>query len=455
MKVKIMKTTVLLLMLGVFGVQSIQAQTPPVPEAPYGLGAAEVFGIFQSEYTNIMRPNTKKTLEDFDLLLMYGRWLIIAHPKSLTVGRQEIKGDRTFDRMINVYTEMAKIPADPILKSAYLDTAAALYDRVLTIFTAEEIDEFKWRYDYGRFLLGNSELSNGQVRAFDQYMILFGKNPEKLTKDADGFYAQFIANYLVSENRNDDVLAFMDKAQPFADAPTIEVFNSIRDRLFRNPEDRIVFLESLLEKDAGNLDVMGQLYDLYLRVGNREKSKSTAEAMYAAAPNFANTRRMGLMASGNANYRDAIRYMEDALTKTTDNNDLKLVSMDLANLFRNIDNLQRAREYARKASAIDPAWGEPYLSIAQVYAQAVTDCAGGQLTRNDKVVYWLILDYLDKARADQSVRTSVDRYYAQYERSAPTVEDKFYQNWTTGSSIRVDRSIRECYAWINETTRVR
>jgi tetratricopeptide (TPR) repeat protein len=450
-----MKTTVLLLMLGVFGVQSIQAQTPPVPEAPYGLGSAEVYGIFQSEYSNIMRPNTRKTLEDFDLLLMYGRWLLIAHPKSITIGRQEIKGDRTFDRMINVYTEMSKIPADPIMKSAYLDTASALFERVLTIFTPEEIDEFKWRYDYGRFLLANTALSNGQQRAYDQYMILFDKNTERLTKDADGFYAQFIASYLMSENRNDDAIAFMEKAQPFADAATIEAFNGHRDRLFRNPEDRIVFLESLLEKEPGNLDTMGQLYDLYLRVNNREKSKATAEALYAAAPDFANTRRMGLMASGSANYRDAIRYMEEALTKTTDNNDTKLVSMDLANLFRNIDNLQRAREYARKASAIDPAWGEPNLTMAQVYAQAVTDCAGGQLTRTDKVVYWLILDYLDKARTDQSVRTSVDRYYAQYERSAPTVEDKFYQNWTTGATIRVDRSLRECYAWINESTRVR
>lgn len=450
-----MKTTVLLLMLGVFGVQSIQAQTPPVPEAPYGLGSAEVYGIFQSEYSNIMRPNTRKTLEDFDLLLMYGRWLLIAHPKSITIGRQEIKGDRTFDRMINVYTEMSKIPADPIMKSAYLDTASALFERVLTIFTPEEIDEFKWRYDYGRFLLANTALSNGQQRAYDQYMILFDKNAERLTKDADGFYAQFIASYLMSENRNDDAIAFMEKAQPFADAATIEAFNGHRDRLFRNPEDRIVFLESLLEKEPGNLDTMGQLYDLYLRVNNREKSKATAEALYAAAPDFANTRRMGLMASGSANYRDAIRYMEEALTKTTDNNDTKLVSMDLANLFRNIDNLQRAREYARKASAIDPAWGEPNLTMAQVYAQAVTDCAGGQLNRTDKVVYWLILDYLDKARTDQSVRNSVDRYYAQYERSAPTVEDKFYQNWTTGTTIRVDRSLRECYAWINESTRVR
>lgn len=455
MKVNLMKNTVLLLMLGVLGVQTIQAQTPPVPEAPYGLGSAEVFGIFQSEYSNIMRPSTRKTLEDFDLLLMYGRWLLIAHPKSVPVGRQEIKGDRIFERMINVYTEMSKIPADPIMKSAYLDTASSLYNRVLTIFTPEEIDEFKWRYDYGRFLLGNSEVSGGQQRAFNQYMILFDKNPERLTKDADGFYAQFIASYLMSENRNDEVIAFMDKAQPFAEATTIEAFNSHRDRLFRSPEDRIVFLESLLASNPDNLETMGQLYDLYLRVGNRVKSRAMAEALYAAAPNFANTRRMGLMASGNANYRDAIRFMEEALTKTQDGNETKLVSMDLANLFRNIDNLQRAREFARRASAIDPAWGEPHLTLAQVYAQAVTDCAGGQLTRLDKVVYWLILDYLDRARTDATVRASVDRYYAQYERSAPTTEDKFYQNWTVGERIQVNGSLRECYAWINESTRVR
>lgn len=449
-----MKTSVLLLM-SVFAIQSIQAQTPPVPPAPYGLASAEVFGIFQSEYNNIMRPGTKKTLEDFDLLMMYGRWLIIAHPKSLMVGRTEVRSDRTFDRMINVYTEMSKIPADPILRSAYLDSAAGLYDRVLSIFSDTEIDEFRWRYEYGRFLLENNAISNGQQRAFDQYTILFNKNPEKLTKDADGFYAQYIANYLVSQNLNDDVLAFMDKAQPFAEAGTIEVFNSIRDRLFRNPEDRIVFLEGLLAKEPGNLDVMGQLYDLYLRVGNRDKSRSTAEALFKASPNFANTRRMGLIASGAANYREAIRLMEDSMTKTTDPADLKIVAMDLANLFRNIDNLQRAREYARRASSIDPAWGEPHLTMAQVYAQAVTDCAGGQLTRLDKVVYWLILDYLDRARTDASVRNSVDRYYGQYERSSPTVEDKFYQNWTVGDRIQVNGSLRECYAWINESTRVR
>lgn len=450
-----MKSILLILTIVAVGAQSVQAQTTTPPEAPYGLAAQEVYGIFQSEYTNVMRPNTNRTLEDFELLLMYGRWLIIAHPKSLTIGRQEVRGDRNFDRMISVYTEMSKIPADPILKSAYLDSAKTLYDQVLTIFTPEEIDEFRWRYEYGRFLLGNSDISNGQQLAFEQYMILYGKDPERLVKDADGFYAQFIASYLVTENRTDEVIAFMEAAQPFADAATIEAFNGHRDRLFRNPEDRIAFLRTQCPNDVCPVDIMEQLYDLYVRVGDQENSRKFAEELYKADANYKNTRRMGVMASSNADYRLGIKYMEEALGKSQDPNELKIVALDLANLFRNLDNLQRAREYARRAASYDPAWGEPNLAIAQIYAQAVTDCAGGQLTRLDKVVYWLILDYLDKARADESVRNAVERSYAQYERSAPSVEEKFYQNWTVGDRLQVNGSLRECYAWINESTRAR
>lgn len=450
-----MKSIILTLFIALVSVSGLRAQNG-VPEAPYGLAAAEVYAIFQSEYTNVMRANnSRRTIQDFDLLLMYGHWLIIAHPKSLKVGSQEIRGDRNFDRMINVYNEMARLEPDPVKKSVYLDSSMTYYKRVLTLFTPEEIDEFRWRYEYGRFLLANTSIANNQALAAEQYMILFGKDPARVAKDADGFYVQFLANNMMNENRTDEVTAFMDQAQQHADPATIEVFNGIRDRLFRNPEDRIVYMEDLLSKDPGNLDIMGQLYDLYIRTNNRDKSRAMARDLYAAQPTFLNTRRMVQMAVGDANYREAIRLGEEALGKSTDPNDLKSVALDISDAYRNMDNLRQAREFARKASGYDPNWGAPNLAMAQIYAQAVTQCAGGQLTRLDKVVYWLVLDYLDKARADQSVRTAVDRSYAQYERSAPTVEEKFYQGWNPGDRIQVNSSLNECYAWINESTRVR
>lgn len=450
-----MKYVILTLLLALMSASGLQAQNG-VPEAPYGLSAAEVYAIFQSEYTNVMRANnTRRTIDDFELLLMYGHWIIVAHPKSLKVGSQEIRGDRNFDRMINIYNEMARLTPDPVRRSVFLDSSMTYYKRVLTIFTPQEIDEFRWRYEYGRFLLANSSIANNQALAAEQYMILFGKDPARVSKDADGFYVQFLANNMMNENRTDELTVFMDQAQPHADPATIEVFKGIRDRLFRNPEDRIVYLEDLLSKNPGNLDLMGQLYDLYVRTNNRDKSRAMARALYAAQPNFLNTRRMVQIAVGDASYREAIRLGEEALGKSTDPSELRTVALDISDAHRNMDNLRQSRDFARRANELDPSWGAPHLAMAQIYAQAVTQCAGGQLTRLDKVVYWLVLDYLDKARTDQSVRAAVDRSYAQYERSAPSVEEKFYQGWNTGDRIQVNSSLNACYAWINETTRVR
>ncbi len=447
---------VLPLLLFLFGAQAVSAQTPPVPEAPYGLDAPSVYAIFQSEYSNVMRPGTPKTPENFDLLLMYGRWLLVAHPKTLRLpGNAEYRGDRTFDRMINAYVAIAGDMADPVAKSTYLDSANALYNKVFEIFTPEEIDEFRWRFDYGRFLLSNTGIADNANKALAQYQILFAKDPARVTKEADGFYVQYIASQLERNGENDAALTFMDTAEPHADATTVRFFNDIRDRLLRNPEDRIPVLEDRLSKNPGDTEVMGQLYDLYVRVNDRDKARAMAESLFNLEANYMNTRRMGAIAASNANYARSNEFLIQALGKTEEPNEQKQVAMEIAENFKNLDNLRQARDYARRASSLDPNWGAPYLKLAEIYGQAVTDCAGGQLTRMDKVVYWLVLDYLDKARADQSLRASIDRIYSTYERSAPSVEEKFYQNWSPGDRIQVNASLKDCYGWINESTRVR
>src|SRR5690606_35051505 len=98
----------------------------------------------------------------------------------------------------------------------------------------------------------------------------------------------------------------------------------------------------------------------------------------------------------------------------------------------------------------------PYLKIAEIYGQAVSNCAGGTMTRQDKAVYYLVLDYLDRARnTDESTRSFVTRQYPVYENVAPSVEEKFYLGWNAGDRLQVDGSLKECYAWINETTTIR
>ncbi|MDV7393348.1 hypothetical protein RZS08_18390, partial [Arthrospira platensis SPKY1] len=74
----------------------------------------------------------------------------------------------------------------------------------------------------------------------------------------------------------------------------------------------------------------------------------------------------------------------------------------------------------------------------------------------DKAVYWLVLDYLDKAKArDASTASTVSRRYSSYTPVMPSTEDKFYNSWEKGASFKIDGSLKACYSWIGETTTVR
>ena len=37
----------------------------------------------------------------------------------------------------------------------------------------------------------------------------------------------------------------------------------------------------------------------------------------------------------------------------------------------------------------------------------------------------------------------------------PTAEETFFKGWKKGDTIKVDKSLRDCYSWINETTTIR
>ena len=74
----------------------------------------------------------------------------------------------------------------------------------------------------------------------------------------------------------------------------------------------------------------------------------------------------------------------------------------------------------------------------------------------DRTVYWVVLDYLDRARSvDSSTSSTVNRLYRTYEPVMPTTEMKFFRGWEAGDSFQIDSSLRECYGWIGESTTVR
>jgi tetratricopeptide (TPR) repeat protein len=428
------------------GMVSVKAQDKQVPPAPYGLSPVEAYSVFSESYKN----------KDYQNALPYGRWLLVAHPKKIQ-GLPQYSGDDIFGDMIDIYEGIAKKQSDPTLKTAYLDSAAALYNTAINTFSKDEIDHYDWYMQQGRFYQEHNDfINNGMQKAVEDYQKLFDMDPKKTTQIGQGYYVQVIVNNLVGQGEKDKALSVMKTAEPYANDKTKDYFEKIRNQLFSSPQERITYLKGKVKSDPKDVKSLKELFDLYHQTDNYDAAKQVAEDLYKLNPNYDNSERLGSIATDNANYKAAIKYYKEALDKAKTTEQKKTVIKGLVSNYINLEELQTARRYAREGIRLDSHWGEPYIQIARIYAQAVNDCTTGQMTRKDKVVYWLVLDYLDKAkRVDPSTANKVNQLYQTYKQVVPSVEEKFYQNWKKGEKIKVDSSLKKCYGWIDETTTVR
>jgi tetratricopeptide (TPR) repeat protein len=442
-----MKKLILVILIGLLAQEVAKAQNDPPP--PLGMQPVQVWSVFTENYRNNM----------FEAALPFGKWLITYRPKTLEGFEAQYRGDRNFQRMIAIYNHLGERNPDPIIKEAYADSALQLYNTVLDIFTDDEIDKFRWQFDRARFIQTNTDkIEDGRARAVNDYKDLYDQDPVRLVEMADGYYILFIIRELINDGQRDAALEMMEDAENHVSDPLVRTqFDDFRNSLFRSPGERIEWLNSQLVNDPDNLDLKRELFDLYQRTNNQQMVREMAVTLYDANPDFANTMRMADYAISNAEYNQAIRYLNEALQRTDDNKKKAEIHVTISDNYLNQRNLQRAREHVRTAMRLDPQSGNAHLKLAEIYAQAVTDCSGGaSLDRQDKAVYWLVVDYLQSARrVDSSVANFVQRQLPVYQNITPNAEEKFYMNWMEGETIRIDGSLKECYSWIAETTTIR
>lgn len=413
---------------------------------PFGYTPLQIQSLFAEDFRN----------EQYQQALIYGRWLIEAHPKEMEEYPGNYPAERNFRRMIDIYEYISTQQDDPALREAYLDSSLQMFDRVFALFTEDEIDHYRWHFNRGRFLQSNSDyIQNAFQQALEDYEAMFELDPKRATESGSGYYVQLIVQNYARQNDRENAFRIINVAEPFADDETVRFFAQTRNDLITDPAERIELLTEDLEADPGNVEIMMELYELYIAVGDRSNARSMAVKMYEYEPSVTNVIRLADKAEANGDYREAIRYLSEAhgIQQST----MKArTSLRIADNYLNLRDLQEARRFARRAASEDPNWGEPQITIAQIYGEAVSRCAGSEMTRIDKVVYWLVLDYLDRAmQRNSNVSSTVSRLYRTYEPVTPTAEEKFYQNWNTGEKIRVDGSLKECYSWIGEETTIR
>ncbi|MEX2352133.1 MAG: hypothetical protein WD529_06830 [Balneolaceae bacterium] len=430
---------------------SLQSQSND-PEPPQGLSELQAYALFLENYRN----------EEYEMALMFGEWMLDAKPKTIE-GHNSFNLDIQFNRLITVYSELGTAKTDPAERSEFLEKAEGVFDIVFETFDDEEMDRFEWTQRKGRFYQDHSsDFENGLESAYEQYEAAFEMDPARLTEMGDGYFSRILLMNYVARDERENALAMIDRLEQLElDLPLslADAIDDARDQIFDTPEERAAYLESLIDGATEDelLTLLYELSDLYDRLGEIEKATNMKERLYELDPTFENTYRLAEMSLSNAEYSAAIELLTEALELAGSDTRRKEIAIEISDTYRNIDNLPEAREYARRAISIDEEWGQPYLTLATIYASAVSNCISGRtIERDDRAVYWLALDNLDRAVAvDPSLRNNVNNRASQYETVMPTTADKHFREWTAGESFRIDESVGSCYEWIDEETTIR
>lgn len=443
-----MKKTIILLAMMLFGSNLSFAQAECTETPPDGLNPLAALSLFNDNYRN----------GDYEFALKYGRWMHCAKPETLE-GYPSFSLKTQYDRLVKVYSEIGKSKEDPAIRAAYIDTATILLDESLELFGDTDEKRFSLHLDRGRFFQANyTMVENGLARAYGEYEKMFELDAAKAIELGNGYYLRILLANFVSKGEKDKAQQLIDTARPHIDGDLLAFVEEQQQEILGSPEERIAYFEPIVESQPDNLDAWKALETAYRATGNRAKLHSALLKVNELEPTLESATKLAELEKSNANYALAERYFNEAVSRTDDNDRKKSLYLELADVQRNQGKLREARNTTQQVLQIDPNYGLAYLHMATVYGEAVSRCTEGRkLEATDKVVYWLVLDYLNKAKSvDPSVASSVNRQLPTYESAAPTAEDKFFTlGYEAGQKVKVDGSLNSCYSWINETVTVR
>jgi tetratricopeptide (TPR) repeat protein len=440
----------LILLIGIFFVSSslTHAQANCNETPPDGLSPLAAYSLFYSNYKN----------GDYEFALKYGKWMMCAKPEKLE-GNPQFKLQTQYNRLTKIYEEIGRSKDSDEERSAYIDTALTLLNEQLELFGTNEEERFDIIFKRGRFYQSNyNYIEDGLEKAYKDYETLFEINPERAVSMGDGYYLRQALGNLVSKGEKERAQAMIDLAKPHATGDKLDFIEEQQQELLGSPEEQIAYFEPIVEQNPEDIDAWKALAEAYDELGNRSKLKSARQKINELEPTFDSALELAELAQSNANYAEADKYFNQALDRAEEEAVKRDIYLDLADANISMERLSKAKQYVQQAINIDPEHGNAYIKMATVFGAAITQCTQDRkLQAEDKVVYWLVIDYLNKAKSvDSSVSNTVNSQLSRYEEVTPNTEDKFFTlSLEDGQSIKVDSSLMGCYGFINESTTVR
>ncbi len=172
-----------------------------------------------------------------------------------------------------------------------------------------------------------------------------------------------------------------------------------------------------------------------------------SEKMYQLDPSAEAAFNMARMFVKQNDASKAKNYYKQAMEQETDQKMLEDYYYEYALfIYAKENNVQEARNYARKALAINPNNCKALMLIGDIYASSARSFSSDDFEK--ATVFWVAVDYFTRARAGEDCLAEASKKANSYRSYFPNKETAFFQSIKEGDTYRVG-------GWINEVTRVR
>lgn len=467
MKIKILSTILgLILSAGVYGAQAerndnfqdkLEAYEPQ--GGKYGTDSIKCItelSLYQESFKQWKKSKYKSAL--VDEFLPHWRWIFQNCP---------LASENTYVNGLKIVNYYLKKSTTDEVKNAYLDTLEMVHEARIKYFPNHyktgktQVGILKGKMGVDLFMLAPERYE----KAYDLLEESIELSGAKASTASVVYYFRATIKMVKSGNADEELII-----------DTYDEISAIVDQNIIKYKDNARYL-SQWENVKGNIDNTFEPYatcDVMIKIYGKKfdanptdiallnkitkilkKKKCTksdlffnsTEALYTIDPTPAAAMLMGKMNIEKEAYIEASKFYLDAVDMIEDPLEKADIFSDLGKIFYQLKDFNKARSYARKAIALNPADGMSFILIGDLYAASAAKCGNNDLT--EKVAYWAAVDkYYQAKRANSELAKLANKRIATYSRHFPPVDVIFFHDLHEGESFKV-----EC--WINETTTVR
>ncbi|MBQ0015820.1 MAG: hypothetical protein KBT04_02410 [Bacteroidales bacterium] len=390
------------------------------------------------------------------------RYLYEAYPKWKSIVAQCPKQSKNlYINGVNILKAMINKTKDATERQAYIDELMAMYDtRIANYGEAAEVTAKK-AMDLEQILGDNGveqiyALYDNAVRTGGEeldaaYVVKYMEYTIKYVRAGKAEPTLVVDNYDIASELLDKELE-KNLADSVSAAKIRSYISGVENAFspYAGCEQLVEIYSKKFEAQPDNVDLLKKITNIMMKKGctSEQLFFDATEKLYSIEPSPATAMRMGQMSYSKKEYSKAISYLQDAVKNLTEKKDLYKANI-LLGLSQAAQNaLSSARNSFYEAAKIDPSKGEPYLQIAQIYAQGARSIDDGMGGRS---AYWAAVDKARKAKeidpSDETVEAA-NKIIGTFSAYFPKKNDAFMLDLIDGKSYHVG-------GWIGESTIVR